>query len=136
MIHALPLLVETCQVVMFMISAHEAGHHFAGPVQHAVGYAKAQLAGIEVLDGLDVASRQRQVLDRPADTLQRPYLLGLRQSEDDRVAVRISHRKRSPIEQRCLPVAWSQPLLLSPLTQPIERRLIANCPTGMGELFR
>lgn len=48
-----------------MIAPHEAGHDFAVGVQDAVGYAEAELVGVEILDGADIAGGERQMLDRP-----------------------------------------------------------------------
>ena len=41
--------------MVLVIAAHETGHHFALLVDDAVGDAKAQLAGIEIFDCLNVA---------------------------------------------------------------------------------
>lgn len=57
MIDALSILIEACEIVMFVVAAHEAGHDLAVIAYHAIGYAEAELLAIEFLDRTNVAGR-------------------------------------------------------------------------------
>ena len=84
---------EEGQGVMFVVGTGPAGVDFALFVAHPVGNGKAEFAGVEGLEGLGVAGRQGQMLERRVKARRGLGFLGrLRcQAKHDGVAVRVAH---------------------------------------------